>query len=206
MSLHLDDTRPEPDQIERAITLREAVVASVLFHAALVGLILWLPTLPWMQRLLTPPQVAQAIPLTTPPEQQERPPFVMVEPRIDRETLRRLNRPAPLSDLDREARSRERNPNATNIQPFMRGRSPDLTEAAPKAEKPKGEGPRPEPSPTPATPAPEAATAARHAAREPAAAAGAGPDRQPATAAASALAAAGGARGASRPAARSARR
>jgi TonB family protein len=87
----------------------------------------------------------------------------MVEPRMDRETLRRLTRRAPPSDLDREARSRERNPNATNSQPFLRGRSPELTESAPKAEKPKGEGPRPEPSPT-STPA-ESATAAKNTAQ-----------------------------------------
>ena len=128
MFLHLDDTRPDDtDQIERAISLREAVAASILFHVALFLLMLWLPTLPWVQRLLARPQEAQAIPMV---QQQDRAqPFVMVEPRIDREALRKLTRPVPLSDADREARSRERNPNATNNQPFMRGKSAELTEA-----------------------------------------------------------------------------
>jgi TonB family protein len=112
-----------------------------------------------MQRLLAPLQAAQAVPMT--PRQQEPPqPFVMIEPRLDTETLRRMTRPAPPSDRDREARSRERNPNATNAQPFLRGHSPELTEAQPKAEKARGEGPRPEPSPPSTTTAPEAATAA----------------------------------------------
>jgi TonB family protein len=155
--LHLDETRPEADQIERAITLREAVVASVAFHTLLFWLILWLPTLPWVQRLLALPE-PQAIPLVQRQPTPEQQPFMMVEPRIDREALRRLTRPVPMSDRDREARSRERNPNATNSQPFLRGKSPELTEAAPKAEKPKGEGPRPDPSPA-TTPTPEAATA-----------------------------------------------
>ncbi len=154
MYLHLDDTRPEPDQIERAISLREAVVASVVAHVGLIVLMLWLPTLPWVQRLMARPPEPQAIPMTPPPSQADRSqPFVMIEPRIDRETLKALTRPSPRSDRNREARSRERNPNATNSQPFLRGRSADLTEAQPKAEKPKYEGPAPEPAPPNPTPA-----------------------------------------------------
>jgi TonB family protein len=152
--LHLDDTRPDTDQIERAISLREAVAASVLFHVGLLLLILWLPTLPWVQRLLAPPPQAQEIPMQQPRE--DRSPFVMVEPRLDREALRKLTRPAPMSDADREARSRERNPNATNNQPFMRGRSAELTEAQKRAEKPKGEGPSPDPAPPTPKPTPQA--------------------------------------------------
>jgi TonB family protein len=153
--LHLDDTRPDTDQIERAISLREAVAASVLFHVGLLLLILWLPTLPWVQRLLAPPPEAQAIPMQQPREDRSQP-FVMVEPRLDREALRKLTRPAPMSDADRGARSRERNPNATNNQPFMRGRSAELTEAQKRAEKPKGEGPSPEPAPPTPKPTPQA--------------------------------------------------
>ena len=160
MHLHLDETRPEADQIERAITLRDAVAASIAVHALLFWLMLFLPTLPWVQRLFALPPEPQPIPMVQqqphPESPQER--FMMVEPRIDRETLRKITRPAPLSDLNREARSRERNPNATNNQPFLRGKSSELTEAAPKAEKPKGEGPRPDPSPA-TQPTPEATTA-----------------------------------------------
>ena len=164
MFLHLDDTRPDNDQIERAISLREAVVASVVFHAGLIVLILWLPTLPFMQRLLArqPQPQPQPIPMEQRPESERQQPFVMVEPRMDREALRKLTRPAPLSDIDREARSRERNPNATNNQPFMRGRSADLTEAQKQSEKPKGQGPSPEPSPP--TPEPTQAAPTQNAA------------------------------------------
>jgi TonB family protein len=154
--LHLDDTRPDNDQIERAISLREAVAASIVFHVGVIALILWLPTLPWMQRLLARPPEAQAVPIVPPRQEDRSQPFVMVEPRIDREALRKLTRPAPLSDLDREARSRERNPDATNNQPFMRGRSTDLTEAQKRAEKPKGQGPAPEPAPPTPRPTPQA--------------------------------------------------
>jgi TonB family protein len=150
--LHLDDTRPDTDHIERAISLREAVVASILFHAGLILLLLWLPTLPWVQALIARPPEPQPVPMTPQQQEDQSQRFVMVEPRIDREALRKLNRPAPLSDLDREARSRERNPNPTNDQPFLRGRSADLTEAQRPAEKPRGQGPSPEPSPP--TPAP----------------------------------------------------
>ena len=156
MFLHLDDTRPDTDQIERAISLREAVAASILFHVGLLLLILWLPTLPWVQRLLAQPPEAQAIPIVPPQQADRAQPFVMVEPRIDREALRKLTRPAPLSDADREARSRERNPNATNNQPFMRGRSAELTEAQKRTEKPKGQGPAPDPAPPTPKPTPQA--------------------------------------------------
>jgi len=155
--LHLDDTRPDTDQIERAISLREAVAASILFHVGLILMILWLPTLPWVQRLLAQPE-PQAIPMVQPQQAEQRQPFVMVEPRIDREALRKLTRPAPLSDADREARSRERNPNATNNQPFMRGRSAELMEAQKRTEKPKGEGPAPDPAPPSPKPTPQAET------------------------------------------------
>jgi len=158
--LHLDDTRPDPDQIERAISLREAVVVSVLFHVGLALLMLWLPTLPWVQRLMMPPPEAQPEQLAQQRPQDRAQPFVMVEPKIDRETLRKLTRPAPISDLDREARSRERNPNATNNQPFMRGRSTELTEAQKKTEKPKGQGPSPEPAPPTPKPTPQPQEAA----------------------------------------------
>jgi TonB family protein len=149
--LHLDDTRPDTDQIERAISLREAIIASVVFHAGLIALMLWLPTLPFVQRLLAQPESAQ-VPIMP---QQDRPNerFVMVEPRIDREALRALTRPAPLSDRDREARSQRRNPNATNNQPLMRGRSADLTESAPRSEKPRHQGPAPQPAPPNPSPA-----------------------------------------------------
>ena len=147
MFLHLDDTRPDTDQIERAISLREAVAGSILVHVGVLLLFLYLPTLPWVQRLLARPPEAQAIPMVQPQQQDRAQPFVMVEPRIDREALRKMTRPAPLSDADREARSRERNPNATNNQPFMRGRSAELTEAQKRTEKPKGQGPAPDPAP-----------------------------------------------------------
>jgi len=160
--LHLDDTRPDTDQIERAISLREAVAGSILVHVGVLLLFLYLPTLPWVQRLLARPPEAQAIPMVQPQQQDRAQPFVMVEPRIDREALRKMTRPAPLSDADREARSRERNPNATNNQPFLRGRSAELTEAQKRTEKPKGQGPAPDPAPpTPqAEPAQNAANTA----------------------------------------------
>jgi TonB family protein len=161
--LHLDDTRPEPEQIERAVNLRDAVVLSVGVHVLFVVLLLWLPTLPWVQHLLAMQEVPQTVPVQ-PHVERPNEPFVMVEPKIDREALRKLTRPAPMSDLDREARSRERNPNATNNQPFLRGRSTELAEAQPRSEKPKGQGPSPEPSPpapqTPPAPDPAAQAAA----------------------------------------------
>jgi TonB family protein len=165
--LHLDDTRPEPAQIERAANLFVVLVLSALGQALLFVLMVWLATLPFMQQLLATEVTEQQPPPAPPRLERPQDRFVMVEPRIDREALRKLTRPAPLSDLDREARSRERNPNATNNQPFLRGRSTELAEAQPRSEKPKGQGPSPEPSPpapqTPPAPDPSSAPAAANA-------------------------------------------
>jgi TonB family protein len=139
----LEDSHPEPEAIEGAITRREAIILSIAAHIVFGNLLIWLPTMPWFQRLTRAADIPQATVVAKP--QDRMPPFMLVENNIDKETLRALNRTA-LSDKDRSAQTRERPPNPRNLQPFSRGRTPEFTEASPPAQRARGEGPAPQPS------------------------------------------------------------
>ncbi|HEY8548862.1 MAG TPA: hypothetical protein VIL35_02805, partial [Vicinamibacterales bacterium] len=149
MYLHIDDARPTPDTIESAISRREAVILSVTGHVVAILLMLWVPQLPFMQKLFAPVEATQVAQVQRQPTPERTPPFVMVEPRIDREALRALERPAPLSDMDRRSQTRERPPNPRNTQPFSRGNTSEFIEADRQAARARGEGPSPEPAPPP---------------------------------------------------------
>jgi TonB family protein len=153
---HLDDARPEPQSIDSAISRREGVILSVAAHVLALLLMLWLPTQPWFRKL-TQAEAAQPVPVVV-AENRERPePFIVVEPRIDRETLRAIER-AAMSDKNRQAQSRERAPDPRNMQPFSRGNTSEYVESQPRSERPRGQGPSPEPAP-PQPPASAAPTA-----------------------------------------------
>jgi TonB family protein len=140
----LEDSHPaEPEAIDGAITRREAIILSIAAHIVFGNLIIWLPTMPWFQKLTAATDVPQQVQVVKPQERMQ--PFVVVEPKIDRETLRAIER-APLSDMNRSAQTRERPPEPRNMQPFSRGNSPEFTEAQRMAERPRGQGPAPQPS------------------------------------------------------------
>jgi TonB family protein len=140
----LEDAHPEPPAIEGAMTRREAIIISIAAHIVLGNLLIWLPTMPWFQRFMKAPEIPQQVQVVPPREPMQ--PFILVEPKIDREALRAIER-APLSDQDRSAQTRERPPNPRNRQPFSRGTTPEFTEAQKQAQRPRGQGPAPQPSP-----------------------------------------------------------
>jgi TonB family protein len=140
----LEDSHPEAPTIEGAMTRREAIIISIAAHIILGNLIIWLPTMPWFQRLTAPSVVPQPVQVVQQPQERMQP-FILVEPKIDREALRAIER-APLSDKDRQAQTRERPPDPRNRQPFSRGTTPDFTEAERQAQRPRGQGPAPQPS------------------------------------------------------------
>jgi TonB family protein len=139
----LEDSHPQPEAIEGAITRREAIILSIAAHILIGNLIIWLPTMPWFQRLTKASELPEAVVVQQPRDHVQ--PFILVEPKIDREALRALDR-APLSDKNRTAQTRERPPDPRNLQPFSRGTTPDYTEAQKPAQRPRGEGPAPQPS------------------------------------------------------------
>jgi TonB family protein len=128
------------------------VVASIVVHAVIVAILLFAPQ--FMPDLRSNPeevvQLQQA-------EKQERPRFVFVQPRIDTPAPKPPPR-AEMSDMDRQARNRERPPAMENPLPYSRGNSAERAEATPE-ERARGRGPAEEPAPpapptveTPATP------------------------------------------------------
>jgi TonB family protein len=76
--------------------------------------------------------------------------FVAIEPLKDKRAAPKLN--APDSDLDRQAATREKAPKPENVDPYMRGNTPDKVEGAPAQPPERAKGPD-NPQPTPPTPA-----------------------------------------------------
>src|SRR5262249_32635267 len=70
--------------------------------------------------------------------------FVFVQPRVDRQAPKPPPR-AELSDIDREARARERAERPTNPLPFARGNSPERVERTVE-ETARGRGAQPDPA------------------------------------------------------------
>ena len=143
MYFDFEDYRPEAPRIPQAISIREAVLVSVILH--LLGLVAYL-VMPrqWFDRPET--QLAEVIPQT--PDERQPMRFVEVVPFVDRSAP--PERPADASDMDRRSATRERPPDATNSQPFLQGSTPELIQGGPPT-------PPAPPSPPPAPPAPPAA-------------------------------------------------
>jgi TonB family protein len=145
VELHLDESRPETPSIDAAISRREGVLLSLVAHVVLLLAILFLPDVPFVQRMLQAREEEarrQAEQLQA-QQPKERPTFVYVAPMSEI----RAPKPPPraeMSDIDRVAQARERAPNPRNEMPFSIGKSPDRVEAKKQTEKARGEGPSPE--------------------------------------------------------------
>jgi TonB family protein len=139
MYFDFDDRYRDIEPVGSAINRRDGVAVSILVHAALFALLLFLPQLlprnPLSQFLQPPPEQRQ----------QDQPRFVFVEPKVDLPPLRQPDR-VELSDVDRSARATERAPALQNPLPFARGNSSERTEESPD-ERMKGQGPAPQRAP-----------------------------------------------------------
>lgn len=150
MYLDFEDHRPDPPRVPTAISVREGILMSIIFHLGLVILLLVLPA-----GFFAPPVEKQVLPVSP-----ERNPvtFVYMEPPVER--------PAPprpavdASDLDRRAASPERPPAAETIAPFSRGNTPEKTISVPAERLTGPEAAVPSPptpnQPTPPPPSPSA--------------------------------------------------
>ena len=134
MFLDFEDYRPDPPRVPSAISRREGVLLSMLFHA--LGVIAY---------LVWPASVAGQDELVETPAPQESVQYVQVMPQTERLAPPRAEVDA--SDLDRRATTIERSPSPMNPDPLSRGNTPDKVVGSP-AEKMAG----PE-SPVPAPPA-----------------------------------------------------
>src|SRR4051812_42425243 len=140
MYFDFEDYRPDIPTIGRVISWREGVLLSIIVHLlAVVVLLVGARYFPedveaLRQRILAAQQ--QRI--------DEQPRFVFVSPKVDRPAAAPPPR-AELSDIDREARTRERVEKPANPLPFNRGNSPERVEAT-REEAARGRGPAPDPS------------------------------------------------------------
>jgi TonB family protein len=147
-----DDRYQDELVVGSAISRREGVLVSAVVHALLVALLLFGPDWTFLQP--SPEELEaqqQQIERQQEREREERR-FVFVQPRVDLEALRPPPR-AELSDIDRQARTREQSATPSNPLPFSRGDSVERTEAA-EEERARGvetpveptiEPPKPEP-------------------------------------------------------------
>jgi outer membrane biosynthesis protein TonB len=135
MYLDFEDYRPDIQPIGRAISWREGVLLSIIFHLVVLVVLLIAP---------------QLIPFTSVPNrvavvpQQEAPRFVFVQPRRELFAPRVPDRADP-SDRDRVARAPERAPKPADPLPFSRGNTPDRVDSLDQQPQ-RGQGPKPDPA------------------------------------------------------------
>jgi TonB family protein len=128
MYFDLEDHHPDYSGIGSAISWREGILLSIIFHLVVIIGFLLMPSFPASE----PDQAILAQEAAERERQREAQRFVFVQPRLDVESPKPPPR-ADASDKDRLARSPEQAPRPTNIEPFARGNSPERVEAAPAA-------------------------------------------------------------------------
>jgi TonB family protein len=141
MYFDFEDYRPDTPRIPTAISIREAVLASVVVHLLFVIAYLVIPE-EWYERA----EVLEAE-AVMPADPDREPPLRFVEVMPLRDRPEQPVRPADQSDLDRRSRTRERPTDAIDPLPFMQGNTPELVEGGPPAAPPA-----PPPAPAPAPP------------------------------------------------------
>lgn len=140
MLLDFDDYRPDAPRITAPISVREAILLSLLAHAIFLIVILLFPDT-FLKP--SPEQLAEL-------EQKQKEPLRFVEIRPLKDIPAPPKVPAVQSDMDRRATTRERAPNPENTAPVSRGNTPEPVIGGPK-ERSVAAG-QPEP---PAPPAPD---------------------------------------------------
>jgi TonB family protein len=140
MYFDFEDYRPDTPRVGTAISWREGVLLSVIFHLVMVITLILSP------RMSPQARDAEQARLEALAEQRERDrtTFVFVQPRLD------TTAPAPpergvASDKDRMARAPEIAPEPRNEEPLARGNTPERVVELP-APAARGDGPQPEPA------------------------------------------------------------
>ena len=145
MYFEIDDYRPDITRVERAISWREGVLISIIFHLLFVIVVLLFPRLfpGWFQNAAR----ARAALIQQQEAQRDQPRFVFMAPLNDVAARKAPPRAEP-SDKDRISRAPEKAPKPTNPLPFSRGNSPERVETAPATPpaQARGQGPTPDPA------------------------------------------------------------
>jgi TonB family protein len=145
MFLPLDD-RPDVPRVQRALSVRAGVIASIALHAIGVLLYLFAPV-DWLEF-----SAAAATPVAVPPQAVR---YVHIAPMVDRTETPIVN--APASDRDRRSRTRDRAAAPENPLPFSRGTTPERVEGANDDRPVEASPPRTEPASSTTPPPPDVA-------------------------------------------------
>jgi TonB family protein len=146
-----DERYQDENVVGSAITRRDGFMVSVLTHALLLAALILVPQLSLFE--LSPEELAAQQEELRQQQEQERPRFVFVDPKIDLKALQPPDR-AQLSDLDRQAQSRQQAQAPKNPLPFNLGNSAEQVEAA-EDERRRGAETEVPPTPEPPRPQPE---------------------------------------------------
>jgi TonB family protein len=140
MYFDFDDYRPDTPRVGSAISWREGVLLSVIFHLLLVIALILQPRLFPVDREAALARAAALVERAA----EDRMRFVVVEPRVDTEAEAARER-ADLSDKDRIAQAPERALTPANEAPRALGNTPEQVEELPPALA-RGQGPEPDPA------------------------------------------------------------
>jgi TonB family protein len=154
MYFDFGDGHPDLQRLPRALSTREEVLVAIIIHLLVVIAILVVPKMPFVKaRALAAEQARLAAAQAEQQRRRDQQPFMFVRPQLDLPS--KVAPPkAPPSDVNRQAMTRERPPDATNTQPFMRGNTTEFSEASRPAPRTGAQVQGP-PTP-PAPPAPPA--------------------------------------------------
>jgi TonB family protein len=140
MYFDFEDYRPDTPRVVTAISWREGVLISIIFHLLMMIVLILSPK--WFP--VDEAARARAIALAQQRREQENAQFVFVQPRIDREAPKPPDR-ADLSDKNRIAQTPKAAPKPENESPFARGNTPERVEEEPTPAA-RGQGPEPDPA------------------------------------------------------------
>ena len=138
MYFDFDDYHPDTPRVMTAISWREGLLLSIIFHLVMMIFLIVSP------KLFPVDEAARARALALAQRAQEHTQFVFVQPRLDTEARKAPDRADP-SDKDRIAQAPQQAPKPANEKPFARGNTPEPVQQEPTPTA-RGQGPTPDPA------------------------------------------------------------
>jgi TonB family protein len=142
MYFDFEDYRPDTPRLVSAISWREGVLLSVIFHLVMVIVMITSPRLFSDDGEAARARARAFAERLAATREQTR--FVFVQPRVERPAPKPPERPE-LSDQDRVARAPERSRRPDNELPFSQGNTQERVDEVPPPAA-RGQGPEPEPA------------------------------------------------------------
>jgi TonB family protein len=140
MYFDFEDYRPDISGLTSAISWREGVLLSIIFHLVMIIVMILSPKL-----LMEDPAAARARAAALEAQRErDNAQFVFMAPRLDT-PAKKPPPQAPPSDQDRIAQAPQKAPAPKNESPLSRGNTPDRVQEQPSPAAP-GQGPAPDPA------------------------------------------------------------